>query len=79
MNRFRESLANCCLSHNQSTVAFKNPQNIHKKTWIYQINQQLHDFICDEILGVIQKNVSILSFQYEAVQIQKEEDCIGIP
>lgn len=42
------------------------------KTRIYQINQQLHDFICDEILGVIQKNISILSFQCEAVQTQKE-------
>lgn len=38
---------------------------------LYQINQHLHDFISDEILGVIKKNVSILSFQCQAVRTQK--------
>lgn len=34
----------------------------------YQISQHFHDFICDEVLGVIQKNIPIFSVQREAVQ-----------
>lgn len=38
--------------------------------WNYQINQQLHDFISDEVLGIIQENVPVVGFQSEAVQAQ---------
>lgn len=52
-----------------------NLHSIEKKSIdsIYQINQHLHDIISDEILGVIQKNVAIVSFQIEAAQTDSDE------
>lgn len=38
--------------------------------YIYQINKHLHDIISDQILGVIEKNIPIISFQGQASRTQ---------
>lgn len=35
---------------------------------IYQLNQHLHDFFGDEILGVVQQDVSVIGLQGEATE-----------
>lgn len=42
--------------------------------FFYQLNQHLHDFLCDQVLWVVQENVSILCFQTEAVQTHMDDE-----